>query len=126
MQQTSQRQVSMLRNMIDESHKGHARTQIHTTDDMECDSACISLADKTFILLLHHLPGEHVTNQYTALYLHGWSFWYLDSFASHEEQAESSAKAEGPPVDIWLQAAADGVAMPAAAKQARGGGYSDS
>lgn len=118
MQQTSQRQVSMLRNMVDESSKAHVHPSAPPRDHMDCDS--VSFDDKTFILLLHHLPGELVTNQYPAHFLYGWSFWYLDSFTSQQRAAEDVA-ADGPPVDLWLEAAASGISMPSVAKQALAG-----
>lgn len=120
MQQTSQRQVSMLRNMVDESSKACVRPSKPISDHMDCDSA--SSDDKTFILLLHHLPGELVTNQYPAHFLYGWSFWYLDSFTSQQKATKDVAASGGPPVDLWLQAAASGVAMPTSAKPALAGG----
>ena len=95
----------MLRNMIDEAVKVHTGSpaDVGSSDDMVCDS--VAAQDKNFILLLHHLPGDTVVNQYPALFLHGWDFWHLDSFAS-SEQIGSSDKTEGLQMDRWLQAAA--------------------
>ena len=77
MQQTTQRQVSMLRAMIDEVVKDQTTSAAgeHEPDDMVSDS--IPAQDGTFILLLHHPPGDLTVNQYPALFLHGWNFWYF-------------------------------------------------
>ena len=107
----------MLRAMIDEVVKDQAGlASEQEADDMA--GATIPAQDRRFVLLLHHPPGDLTVNQYPALFLHGWNFWYLDSFASHAQIDVSPHRSEGVQLDRWLQAAADWDATPAAASQA--------
>lgn len=121
MQQTSQRQVSMLRAMIDEVVKDQSVYPVgeDRADDMVTNN--VPVQDRNVILVLHHPPGDLIVNQYPALFLHGWNFWYLDSFASHAQTGSGSPRSEGLQWDSWLQAAADWDATPAAASQATAG-----
>ena len=64
MRYVTQRQLSMLRQMIDDL----------------TDSASSSFAsNKRWVLLLHFMPGAALNDCYPSLFLYGWNFWYLDS-----------------------------------------------
>ena len=63
MRYVTQRQVSMLRQMIDDL----------------ADPSSSSFAPKRWVLLLHFMPGAALNDCYPSLFLYGWDFWYLDS-----------------------------------------------
>ncbi len=85
MRHVSQRQVSMLRLMIDDA------TNAASTD-----------ATKKWVLLLHFMPGAALYDSYPALFLYGWNFWYLDSctggMSQHEMLRTESWTAAAAPV----------------------------
>ncbi len=62
MRYVSQRQLSMLRQMID-----------------DLAAASTSRSNKKWVLLLHFMPGAALNDCYPSLFLYGWNFWYLDS-----------------------------------------------
>ena len=70
MRHVTQRQISMLRQMIDDAGN-------RTAD-----------ASKKWVLLLHFMPGAALNDSYPALFLYGWSFWYLDSCTGGVSQHE--------------------------------------
>ena len=70
MRHVSQRQVSMLRQMIDDAGSGP------------------SDVSKKWVLLLHFMPGAALADSYPALFLYGWNFWYLDSCTGQVSQHE--------------------------------------
>jgi len=82
MRHVSQRQVSMLRQMIDD------------VGSVEPD------VSKKWILLLHFMPGAALADSYPALFLYGWNFWYLDSCTGGVSQHEML------PVPLWTRTAA--------------------
>ncbi|DBB04141.1 TPA: hypothetical protein ACH3X1_013190 [Trebouxia sp. C0004] len=82
MRHVSQRQVSMLRQMIDDV--GSAEPDV----------------SKKWILLLHFMPGAALADSYPALFLYGWNFWYLDSCTGGVSQHEML------PVPLWTSTAA--------------------
>ena len=112
MQQTSQRQASMVRNMIDEAVKPAMSIAAPTSsaDDMVYQAS--GAQGKVFILLLHFPPGDLVVNQYPALFMHGWDFWYLDSFAGGDAQNKQASMPEGLCLNKWLQAAVQWDTLP--------------
>lgn len=63
MRYVTQRQVSMLRHMIDDAQQAAAQPD-----------SC-----KKWILLLHSMSGAGMHDSYPTLFLYGWDFWYLDS-----------------------------------------------
>lgn len=117
MQQTSQRQASMVRNMIDEAVKPGSSITAPTSsaNDMDCQTS--RTQGKVFILLLHFPPGDLVVNQYPALYMHGWDFWYLDSFAGWDAHNKQDSMPKGLCLDKWLQAAVQWDTLPSTAIQ---------
>ena len=72
MRHVTQRQISMLRQMIDDAQAGAAQED----NSMK------------WILLLHSNPGGGMHDSYPALFLYGWDFWYLDSCAGGVSQHE--------------------------------------
>ena len=70
MRHVSQRQVSMLRQMIDDAGSG------------------ASDVSKKWVLLLHFMPGAALADSYPALFLYGWNFGYLDSCTGQVSQHE--------------------------------------
>jgi len=65
MRYVSQRQLSMLRQMIDELADAPSTSQ--------------SGPPRKWVLLLHFMPGAALNDCYPSLFLYGWNFWYLDS-----------------------------------------------
>ena len=74
MRYVSQRQISMLRHMIDDAP--------HTAGSSQSD------VPKKWLLLLHFMPGAAVGDAYPALFLYGWNFWFLDSCTGGTAQQE--------------------------------------
>ena len=74
MRYVSQRQVSMLRQMIDEASAA--------------DTGNEPQQSKKWVLLLHFLPGAALKDSYPALFLYDWNFWYLDSCTGGVSQQE--------------------------------------
>lgn len=72
MRYVTQRQVSMLRHMIDGAQRAAA----------QLDSC------KKWVLLLHSMPGAGMHDSYPTLFLYGWDFWYLDSCMAGVSQHE--------------------------------------
>ena len=72
MRYVTQRQVSMLRHMIDDTQRAA----------LQGDSS------KKWILLLHSMPGGGMHDSYPTLFLYGWDFWYLDSCTGGVSQHE--------------------------------------
>ena len=69
----SQRQISMLRQLIDDMIDGASSSNVQT---------------KKWVLLLHFMPGAALSDCYPSLFLYGWSFWYLDSCTGGAAQNE--------------------------------------
>ena len=72
MRYVTQRQVSMLRHMIDDAQRAAPQGD----------------SSKKWILLLHSMPGGGMHNSYPTLFLYGWDFWYLDSCTGGVSQHE--------------------------------------
>ena len=72
MRYVTQRQVSMLRHMIDDAQR------------------CTPQGDssKKWVVLLHSVPGGGLHDSYPTMFLYGWDFWYLDSCTGGVSQHE--------------------------------------
>ena len=72
MRYVTQRQVCMLRHMIDDTQRS----------TRQGDSS------KKWVLLLHSVPGGGMHDSYPTMFLYGWGFWYLDSCTGGVSQRE--------------------------------------
>ena len=72
MRYVTQRQVSMLRHLIDDSQRAAPQGD----------------SSKKWVLLLHSMPGSGLHDSYPTLFLYGWDFWYLDSCTGGVSQHE--------------------------------------
>lgn len=72
MRYVTQRQVSMLRHMIDDAQRSTPQGD----------------RPKKWVLLLHSAPGGGMHDSYPTMFLYGWDFWYLDSCTGGVSQHE--------------------------------------
>ena len=72
MRYVTQRQVSMLRHMIDDAQRSTPQGD----------------SPKKWVLLLHSAPGGGMHDSYPTMFLYGWDFWYLDSCTGGVSQHE--------------------------------------